>query len=169
MQLFTQDDIRHIAALGAVPSWTVPCALAGYIIRIYWPDSNTVAAARETLSDAFDTLLRQGKVSVSAIGAARARVYFTDDPSDALLDAQFVAAVHPDKALVRMVDTYVSPRAVVCCAGLNERHLEGSRHPERWMMLVNRLPEPLPGTAPRAFETARMLYLSFFPSRSSLQ
>ena len=160
MQIFTQDDIQHIAAFGTVPVWTASCALAGYSVRIYWLEPETEDNARNKLRAEFDALLRQGKASANLIDAARARVHFTDDPSNALLDAQFVVAAQPDEALVRMVDTYTSPHAVVCCADLNAQQLECSRHPERWLALVDGVPISLLQTAPQAFETARMLYFS---------
>lgn len=162
MQIFSQDDIQRIAVIGPMVPWAAACALAGYPVRIYAPH-----AARRAVCDDISTVLQarleQGLNAADLMAMAHARIHIADDPSDALLDAQFVVAAQPDQTLVRTVDTYTSPRAAVCCAGLNARHLKDSRHPERWLALVEGTPVPLLSTAPQAFETARMFYLSFFP------
>ena len=160
MQLFTFDDIRRVAVLSAAPESAAACALAGYTVRSYAPDENALTILRAELNDMFDELLRNQKYSVSAIGAARARIYCTDDPSAALMDVQLVLTGSADASLVQLVDTYVSPRAMVCAEGLTEALAAKSRRSTRWLTLTDGVPEPLPGTDRQAFETARQFHIS---------
>ena len=160
MQFFTFNDIHRVAALSASPELAATCALAGYIVRVYAPDENALTLLCSELNDVFDELLRSKEQSVSVIGAARARVYYTDDPSAALMDVQLALTGNVNAALVQLIDTYVSPQAVVCAEGLTEALAAESRRPARWLSLTEGVPNSLSVTDAQAFEAARLFHLS---------
>ncbi len=160
MQFFSFEVIRRVAVFSAAPELAVACVLAGYTVRSYAPDENVLTLLCAERNDAFDELLRREKQSAAAIGAARTRIYCTDDPSAALMDVQLVLTGRADAALVQLVDTYVSPRAVVCAEGLTDAQAAKSRRPARWLALTKGIPSSLPGTGTQAFETAQLFHLS---------
>ncbi len=136
------SDIKKIACIGAGvigSGWATNFAVRGYPVVIYDIMQAQLAAAKDTVKDNVDFLVRKEVISPAGAEAAMALVTYTLDIEEAVKDVQFIQESGPEKYDIKQkvlaeVEKYAQPDAIIASStsGLLITEIaKHANHPER--------------------------------------